>query len=83
MSGPRQPLVLAPSPPCELDNPFRPHEPGKLLVTAFPPQSDTPIYVRVCRHCLYSVTKVMRKDKYQGITVTAPESAHLYTPHRN
>jgi len=71
------PALLAPS--CEVDPS---HEPGRLAVSAFPPNRDRPVTIRVCRHCVYQLTQEMRHTRYVGITVTAPESV-LLTTHPN
>jgi hypothetical protein len=62
------------APPCEVDPA---HEPGRLAVSAFPPNRDQPVTIRVCRECVWQLTQAMRRQRYVGITVTAPESTLL------
>jgi hypothetical protein len=65
------------SPPCEVDHS---HEPATLAVSAFPPRSDRPITLRVCRFCVRYVVKAMTHNKYIGVTVTAPEQLTATSP---
>jgi hypothetical protein len=58
------------SPPCEVNHS---HPPATLAVSAFPPRSDKLITLRVCRLCARYVVKAMSRNKYIGVTVTAPE----------